>query len=185
MGSDAYPAEIRQLLDKEAIREATLRYARGLDRHDYALMASAYHPDAVDDHGPYIGAAAGFVDLHAREDSKREWSAQQHYMLNQLIELDGDTAHVETYYLATMRRKDGLVDIAGGRYLDRCERREGRWAVAERVCVVEWTGELARTERTLDPHLFVQGTWDRTDVSYQRPLKVTRPQRGGQVERAS
>ncbi len=45
------PTEIRKLLDKEAIREASLRYTRGIDRHDDDLAAQAYHPDATDDLG--------------------------------------------------------------------------------------------------------------------------------------
>src|SRR3546814_9393801 len=52
---DIDAAELRKLLDKEAIREASLRYTRGIDRHDDEIMAQAYHPNATDDHGAYIG----------------------------------------------------------------------------------------------------------------------------------
>ena len=38
------------LLDREAIRDVYTRYARGLDRGDAELIASAYHPDATEDH---------------------------------------------------------------------------------------------------------------------------------------
>ena len=34
--------------DRESIREATFRYARGVDRLDVELMKSAYWPDATD-----------------------------------------------------------------------------------------------------------------------------------------
>ncbi len=175
------PADIRRLIDKDAIREATLRYTRGLDRHDWDLLNSAYHPGAKDDHGPYIGDAVGFVDYlrRARQDPDRKWNTQQHYIMNQTIDLDGDTAHAETYYIATMRRKTGIVDNAGGRYADRLERRDGKWAVVDRNCLVEWAGELAKTPETMGSPLFVEAKHDKSDVSYKRPLKVTREHRKG------
>jgi hypothetical protein len=91
-----------------------------------------------------------------------------HYTTNQTIDLECDTAHVET---------DGAIDLAGGRYIDRFERREGRWAIADRACLVEWMGELPRASGTVDLDRFPRGTWDRTDISYQRPLKLIRPRR--------
>jgi hypothetical protein len=169
-------AEIRRLLDKEAIREASLRYTRGIDRHDEGIMAEAYHPDATDDHGAYIGDPAGFI-AHANAIHSRDWNVHHHYIGNQTIDLDGDTAHVETYFFAALRRKTGPVDMVGGRYVDRFERRDGRWAIADRVCLVEWNGELKPAQTPADPALNIQGAWDKSDVSYQRPLTVTRAHR--------
>jgi len=42
----------------EAIRQAALRYCRGVDRLDPELMLSAYHDGATDDHGIFSGPAA-------------------------------------------------------------------------------------------------------------------------------
>jgi len=173
---DIDAAAIQRLLDKEAIREASLRYTRGIDRHDDEIMAQAYHPDATDDHGGYIGDPAGFI-AHSKKAHSGAWNVHHHYIGNQTIDLDGDTAHVETYFLAALRRKTGPIDMVGGRYVDRFERREGRWAIADRVCLVEWNGELQPAKTPADPALYMQGAWDRTDVSYQRPLKMTRPHR--------
>jgi hypothetical protein len=173
---DIDAAAIQRLLDKEAIREASLRYTRGIDRHDDEIMAQAYHADATDDHGGYIGDPAGFI-AHSKKAHSGAWNVHHHYIGNQTIDLDGDTAHVETYFLAALRRKTGPIDMVGGRYVDRFERREGRWAIADRVCLVEWNGELQPAKTPADPALYMQGAWDRTDVSYQRPLKMTRPHR--------
>ncbi|WP_156681295.1 nuclear transport factor 2 family protein [Sphingomonas profundi] len=167
---------LRRLLDKEAIRDASLAYTRGIDRHDDEIMARAYHADATDDHGAYIGDPAGFI-RHAREGHGRNWTAHHHYITNQTIDLDGDTAHVETYFLAALRRGDGSIDLVGGRYVDRFERREGRWAVADRACLVEWNGELSPAQAAIDPDMFLKGRWDRQDISYQRPLRLDRPAR--------
>lgn len=170
------PKEIQKLIDKEAIREAMLRYARGMDRHDTEMAVQAYHPDATDDHGPYIGEPAGVI-AYANDLRERHLTAHHTYITNQTIDLDGDTAHVETYFLVGQQLKDGPVRMAGGRYVDRFERRDGRWAVANRVCLVEWNGELIKTQTAVDPDLYVRGTWDKTDPSYQRPLKASRPHR--------
>src|ERR1700760_2685809 len=86
---DLDPREIRRLLDKEAIREVLLRYARGIDRHDDDLMASAYHPDAIDDHGAYIGDPQGLI-RHAHDTHSRNWSVHHHFVSNQSIDLQGD-----------------------------------------------------------------------------------------------
>ena len=59
-----------------------------------------------------------------------------------LIELDGDRATGEIYFHAWHRRDagEGLQDLQiAGRYLDRYERRDGRWAIVHRREVVDWT----------------------------------------------
>jgi hypothetical protein len=163
---------LRALLDKEAIREASLRYTRGIDRHDDEIASRAYHPDATDDHGFYIGDALGFIK-RAGEVHARTFDVHHHYTMNQTIELDGDTAHVETYFLTALRRKSGPIDLVGGRYVDRFERREGQWRIGHRTCLVEWRGELPPTSE-VDTTLFAKGSWDQTDHSYRRPIDLER-----------
>lgn len=102
----------------------------------------------------------------------------QHYLLNHTADVDGDTAHAETYYLfvGTDREPANHMTISGGRYVDRLERRAGRWAIAARVCVVEWITESASsiTEDVVGMLSAVQApTKDRTDPSYRRPLTLT------------
>lgn len=166
---------IRRLIDKDAIREVTVRYARGIDRHDAEIMASAYHPGATDDHGGYAGTAAGFV-AYANDVHADGFVAHQHYMTNQTIALAGDAADVETYYLAVLRRKEGGLLAVGGRYLDHMTRAPGGWAIAHRNTTIEWSGEFAELPGdTLGG--FLAGRWDRDDISYHpphRPLRGTR-----------
>ena len=47
---------------REAIREVAFRYSRGVDRLDADVMRSAYWPDAVDDHGRFVGNGWEFVE---------------------------------------------------------------------------------------------------------------------------
>ncbi|MCW1383619.1 nuclear transport factor 2 family protein [Novosphingobium sp. KCTC 2891] len=166
---------LQRLIDKDAIREASLRYTRGIDRHDVELALAAYHSDATDDHGTFIGDPPGFV-RYANDVHARNWVQHQHYVTNQTIDLDGDTAHGETYFLATLQRPDGTVDLVGGRYVDRFDKREGCWAVADRACLVEWTGELPAGGK-VDASIFLSGSQDKSDISYARPLRLHRPRR--------
>ena len=51
-----------QLAAREAIREVANRYAYGVDRLDADCMRSAYWPEAIDNHGVFVGNAWEFVD---------------------------------------------------------------------------------------------------------------------------
>ena len=74
------------------------RYCRGVDRFDREMVLSVYHPDAIDDHGVFVGRPEAFVDwafaYHARHQQ-----ATHHIVTNHTCELDGDTAHTETYWI--------------------------------------------------------------------------------------
>jgi ketosteroid isomerase-like protein len=130
------------LVDKQAIRELIMRYARGIDRRDYDLVRSCYHDDAHDDHGSYEGGPDGFIEHLIRNNHL--FDLTMHFIGNQLIELDGDTAHCESYCVVWHRMPvvdDGpLRDMTLGlRYVDRLDRRDGRWGLAHRVCAMEWS----------------------------------------------
>ncbi|MGH7462713.1 MAG: nuclear transport factor 2 family protein, partial [Longimicrobiales bacterium] len=53
--TDRMEAQVQYLLDRQAILDCDQRYCLGVDRHDADLIASAFHPDAIDEHGPFIG----------------------------------------------------------------------------------------------------------------------------------
>lgn len=169
-------AALHDLLEKEAIREASLRYTRGVDRHDLELLLAAYHPDATDDHGAFIGSPADFGEYANRVHS-RCWVSHLHYVTNQVIDREGDTAHCESYFMAVLRRADETCDMVGGRYVDRFSKQEGRWAVAERACLIEWSAQVGPGQAGFDASVFLQGTQDRSDISYSRPLKLCREPR--------
>jgi hypothetical protein len=80
----------------EAIRQAALRYCRGVDRLDRELMLSAYHDGATDDHGVFNGPA---TDLCARVvESHRRYEATMHCVLNHSIDVtDERHAAAEVY----------------------------------------------------------------------------------------
>lgn len=175
-------AALQQLLDRQAIQDCLLRYTRGVDRLDRELLLSAYHADAIDDHGAFVGSPVAFADW-ALPHHREHQNSTHHMILNHSCELDRDTAHSETYCLYIGVNRSGGIDVIGNRYIDRLERRAGTWAIARRVCVVEWVSDLPGAAQ-LDPAMrsaveaLMAGSGvsrDRGDISYRRPLEITKP----------
>jgi ketosteroid isomerase-like protein len=163
---------VQQLSDRQAIMDCIQRYARGIDRHDVELVQSCYHPDALDDHGFYVGPGQGLAE--AANEMHQGLLSHQHHMTNHVIEIDGDTAHGETYYFVVMRGNTGVTNLVSGRYIDRFERRDDEWRIAARVCMVENMVEIPTADMVETDRLFAPGSIDRSDLSYRRPLHVTR-----------
>jgi hypothetical protein len=170
------PAELQALVDRQAILDCLQAYCRGVDRADREVLLSAYHPDAQDDHGVFCGPAAAFADWAIDFHSKHQ-VCHHHYILNHTCDLDGAVAHTETYYVFAGVNREGPPILSGGRYLDRFEKRDGRWAIADRKCLIEWTAGLNNVDfpEAYLAALRSSGTVarDRSDSSYERPLKVT------------
>jgi ketosteroid isomerase-like protein len=164
---------VRELWDKQAIREVVNRYSRGVDRQDRELLLSCYHRDAIDDHGMFVGPADEFFDW-TDPSHLHLFRGHQHVVANHTCELDGDTAHCETYYLFVANYKEsGELALSGGRYIDRMEKRGGEWRIAARKCVVEWRSENMGRPGMEHVHAAVgKVARDRSDLSYDRPLEV-------------
>ena len=175
-------ARLGELLDRQDIYDCLKRVSRAIDRFDREMFLSAYHPDAVIDAGHNVSDPASTFDggeaLHeAGQD------ATLHHLTNHTCEIDGDTAHAETYFLYVGRNKDGSNWSAGGRYNDRLERRGGQWRIAFRYTIIEWSGMIEQTQVPLFTGLPDDGqangvpSRSRQDPSYRRPLTNLRQQR--------
>lgn len=171
-------ADVRYLKDRSEILDCIARHARGCDRHDVDLITAAYHPDAVDEHGSATNVGPEYGEwankVHA-ETSK----VHTHNITTHSCEIDGDTAHAESYVLVVLVGRDGkTAQFISGRYLDRLERRDGEWRIAIRRSTVE--AMFLGDARVLASSFFVEkgylvGTRDRTDLSYERPLNLDIP----------
>ncbi|MBB5698618.1 nuclear transport factor 2 family protein [Sphingomonas yantingensis] len=174
-------ATVRELADRQQIEAALLRYCRGVDRRDKALMLSAYHPDAIDDHGVVVLEAEAFCDW-AIEFHDTHNGVTHHAISNLTIDLDGDTAHSECYYTYMGTVPGGPTQLCFGRYVDRHERREGRWAIAARLCFNESVNEISPATLPEDYRRLLTSngpqTLDRNDASYWRPLTIDPARRG-------
>ena len=181
-------AAVRDMQAREAIKDCVLRYCRGADRLDADLMLSAYHPDAIDEHGKFVGTAADFVAWALRQHVDSHLSTQ-HLVANHRCDIEGETAHTETYFMfVAMNKRGKVLQMNGGRYVDRFERREGKWAIAYRICLRDWANIDERPEMSdlssftstrafLSEHqrAFMNGgphsRRDHEDPSYRRPLQ--------------
>jgi hypothetical protein len=180
---------VMELQARTEIRDCVHRYARGADRFDRELMLSAYHADAIDEHGKFVGTAGEFVDWALNQHAHAHLS-HQHYILNHTCELDGAIAHAETYFMfVSMNRQGKPLTMNGGRYVDRFEKREGVWAIAYRTCVRDWammderpdmddlssftsTRSLLSAEARAFMNNGPGAKRDRSDPSYHRPLQA-------------
>jgi hypothetical protein len=173
---DRIETKLNYLMDRRAIEDVVHAHARGHDRFDVALLTQAYHPDGVDEHGA--------ASINQGPDYA-EWANAIHAGGSQLClhnitthncEIDGDTAHSESYVLVGLLNPDGKsVRLINGRYVDRLERRDGTWKIALRRCTVDLliAGDASILEMPqFKAGGYIKGTRDESDVSYQRPLSL-------------
>jgi hypothetical protein len=170
----------RYLKDRQEILDCVYLYCRALDRHDRELMARVFHPDAIDNHGEWVGRAPEAI-VWSDASLAAAWLSHSHHVTCHFCEIEGEVAHTESYLISFRRHKDGkTVVVGGGRYIDRFERRDGEWRIALRREVSDWKFTADGSVFNI-PDGFPQGTWDRTDLSYMRPLRLT-PELEAQVK---
>lgn len=166
-------AKVAYLSDRQQIHDVYLRYMRGFDRNDVELLKSAFWPDAQINYSFHSASVEEFVVEHetAHKKVQTHWG---HLITNESVDIAGDVAHVETYVTELATQKEGKSRIVSGRYIDRLDRRNGKWRIAVREFIPHFFTE---TNDALDfNHNWPgtdcgKGTWDKRDPSYLRPLK--------------
>lgn len=172
-------ARLENVADKQEIMECLTRFCRGMDRFDRELYLSAFHDDAVMAAGPYVGDVAGCWDW-AKPMHESGQVLTHHLLLNNTTEIAGNSAHSETYYQFVACNHpweeggEETILLAGGRYIDRLERRDGAWKIALRTNIIEWSCLQPSMPPPFGdvPDIAVNGVSSRSkdDPSYQRPL---------------
>jgi len=111
----ALEAKIQHLQDIEEIRALKHRYSYGaniLDGQpgDLKAFAALYTEDATFDVG--MGTATGPAEIEAMmKELTTQWECAMHYMLNMLIDVDGDTAKATTTGLFAFTTKERPAPI--------------------------------------------------------------------------
>ena len=162
----------QELLDEFQLRKLVHGYCRAVDRGDIERLKDLYHDDAVDAHGEF---SAGTVDafLHELAASRRHIKAMQHNITTVNFVIARDTAEGEIYTIAvhTLAGRDHDLDLViGGRYLDKYEKRDNIWKIAQRLVVTDWA--QVRDPSAMDlSHPITRGTrkgtLDASDPSYE------------------
>lgn len=167
----ALAKRVQYLEDRQAIRDCVDRYSRGIDRHDDDIIASAFHPDAVDSHGSFKGGIEEFIRF-ANEGHEKSTFSHTHNVTCQSVDIAGDQAHVESYVIFVLRLREGnVVHVGGGRYVDRFEKRDGEWKISLLKLVMDWRFEADGSVMDKRPSQAL-GTRDKSDLSYMRPFTL-------------
>jgi len=150
--------------DQAALRDLVVLYCRAVDRRDPELMRRVFHPDALLDFGE--GLFRGTLDsfIAGSAPMMKTFAMTQHHVTNSYFQVNGNQAEGETYLIAyhVLADTDQKLYIAGARYLDRFERRDGEWRIAHRTAVRDWENE---TGQVAEPNI---GRFDSSDLSYER-----------------
>jgi len=169
--------DVQYLKDRQAILDVVMRQARGHDRHDKELMNSCFWDDGADEHGQFVTPGSEYGDW-ANATHAAGYFLHMHNITNHSCEIDGDTAHTESYVIGAMlpRSGPGRAWFVSGRYIDRLERRDGEWKILLRrtTIEVEIRGESTWPDNPVS-ETFPKGTWDTADLSYARPLQLDSP----------
>lgn len=154
--------DLAELVARQKVYAVLTRYCRALDRCDVDLMRSVYWDDGVDDHGVFSGNAAEFADFIIRE-IQNWFEVTMHAIMNVHMDIEGDVACTESYLFAYHKVRGDRTKVEeifgsrymqqfdwskiegvphhfyyGGRYIDRLERRDGEWRIAQRTVVMDW-----------------------------------------------
>jgi SnoaL-like domain len=143
-------SEVRDLAARRDIYDAICNYMRGQDRLLPEVQRRAFHDDAFVDCGLYAGSADGFVNF--AQGLLAGFKQSQHLIGQAHIQIEGNVAHGEIYFLAQHRIVEGGMEkdlFVAGRYIDRYEDRGGGWKIAKRRELVDW----ARTDAASDAFL--------------------------------
>jgi hypothetical protein len=100
-------------------------------------MRKAFHPDAKDTHGPYVGGIDGLIEWIRERHVNIPFSF--HCLSNILIEFAAaDLALVESAAMTVQAQSGSSVHVViFTRNVDRFERRNGEWRILDRVVVFD------------------------------------------------
>ena len=180
MPAKIFDSFLEELEARTAIEDCLTRFARAVDRQDWALARTLYHDGAFDDHGFFKGPADEFLAHITKTHATQDHS--MHFNTNVLIEFTAaDKAFVETYVLVLQRFRPGdakvpagsagLRVLASARYLDRFEKRKGAWRVVHRTLVFGDVEAAPMTAPHKVPPGFVEQTHGMDDPLYTLPRK--------------
>src|SRR5262249_20279332 len=119
-------AALQGLLDRAAVHDVLLRYARAVDGRDLDAVASCFTADAAYEGALARGAIVG--PLAALRAALERCGGTMHSVGNVAIEVTGDTAASEPSAIASPRRRaEARQYVVAVRYRDSFVLRDGRW----------------------------------------------------------
>ena len=166
---------VQEVKDRQDILACIQRESRGRDRQDIAAIEACWWEDGTDEHGAVITRVPDYA-ARANLGHSMNFHMTSHNITNHICDIEGDTAHCESYVVGGLFWLDGkTTTIAMGRYLDRLERRpmpggSAEWRMLVRKCTIEMTANCDASWVYSDNIKgFLKARWDGKDPSYDRP----------------
>ena len=126
-------AAMQDLADRLAVQDVMIKYASSCDRRDMEEYGSCFAEDAV-----ITGFGGTGGDIHGRQawvdyvaKALQNFTGTQHFVGNQRVWLDGDTAKLETSVQAThfLASRPGTTLTLFATYYDDLVKRNGAWEI--------------------------------------------------------
>lgn len=171
--SSSNDPRLEALLAEQEIRHVLQIYCHAVDRRDLDLLQSIYHDDATENHVHFEGRARDFGPYIMPSLSERGFRLGNHHLTGVLVALHGDQADTESYFYSIARRlldpqdEDGPSELVvlSGRYLDRFERRDARWRIADRRVVLDLDFTTPYTPARADGVVLIRGSLGADDAA--------------------
>lgn len=133
------------LIDRANITEHVLKYATGIDRHQWDLYRSIFADEVMLDFSSWSGDPARAMpadDWVAGVRATLEpFDATQHVLTNFIIDLDGDSATCTCYMAAhhhLVVEGDRQMHSIGGYYIHDLKHAENGWLIHKTSLNVTW-----------------------------------------------
>lgn len=126
-------AALEELADRLAVQDVMIRYATSCDRRDMEEYGACFTEDA-------LITGFGPSDIHGRQawvdyvtKALTRFTATQHFLGNQRVWLNGDTAKLQTTVQAThfLVDRPGTTMTLFATYHDDLVKRNGRWEITK------------------------------------------------------
>jgi hypothetical protein len=132
----------------EEIRNLLGTYCEVMDAGDWEGLGGLFaHGRIADDKGrPIAAGAEAITGLWSAMVRRYDGSpCTRHLVTGPIIDVDGDSATCRSSFLVVQKPPGGeLRLVAAGRYRDRFEVVDGRWAFAERQFFLEQEGDMSQ-----------------------------------------
>lgn len=136
------------LESRNAVIDLCATYNRGVDTHDEELWMSVWHDDAAYNIGDTFGNHAGPDQIRAILHTLRDYFHEMHhYATNIVVTIDPDDPDVATALVdadVTATDRAGRAMMLAASYVDRFERRAGRWGFAVRDVTLHFAALVER-----------------------------------------
>jgi hypothetical protein len=176
----ALERQLQYLTDRQEILDCIVRTSRGNDRFDAERISASYHSDGLHELGQKRIPGRDY-GAHANHAHAAISEVNLHNVTMHACQIDGEVAHAESYVIGLFLDKGcETARILAGRYIDRLEKRDGRWGIVLRRATVEIPLEgkaILPSGKTVLGSGYLKGSRDKSDPSYQQPLTTERGER--------